>query len=68
MQRLKDLDLSKNGVGSEGGLAVAREAAKLPALRALILRWKEAGNPINEVTKAQISQMLPKLTAGNLLM
>ena len=68
LHRLRDLDMSKNGVGKEGCLAVARAAVRLTALRALVLRWKETENAVDELTRAAIVQMLPRLTAGNLLL
>ncbi len=68
LQKLRDLDLSKNAIGNEGGMAVAREATKLPVLRALILRWKESTNPISPTIQAAICQMLPRISAGNLLL
>ena len=68
LQQLRDLDMSKNAIGREGCLAVARAAARLPALRALVLRWKEPENAVDELTKATVVQLLPRLTAGNLLL
>ena len=68
LQRLRDLDMSKNGIGKAGCLAVAKTAARLSSLRALVLRWKEADNLVDELTRASVVQMLPGLKAGNLLL
>jgi hypothetical protein len=42
---------------------VAREAARLTALRALFLRGWEGSN-VEEETKAAIRELLPHVTAG----
>ena len=56
---LKSLHLYHNGIGGAGGLAVAREAAQLPALQELILRARESGNGMDAATQATIREMLP---------
>jgi hypothetical protein len=62
--RLEKLFLDRNGIGSAGGLAVVREAARLPALRTMYLRYEETANAMEEATKAAIRGMLPHITEG----
>ncbi len=65
LTRLEVLDLHYNGIGSAGSLAVAREAARLPALRTLCLRWcDESANGMTEADRAAIRAMLPRVTDG----
>ncbi len=64
LNRLARLDLDNNGIGSAGGLAIAREAARLPALRILVLRLNESANAMEAETQAAIRAMLPHVTGG----
>ncbi len=68
LTRLEVLYLHSNGIGSAGGLAVAREAARLPALRTLRLRSYEddvrSANGMTEADRAAIRAMLPRVTDG----
>ncbi len=65
LTRLETLNLRQNGIGGAGGLAVAREAARLPALRTLWLRVSsESANAMAEADRAAIRAMLPHVTGG----
>ena len=54
LTRLARLDLDNNGIGGAGGLAVAREAARLPALATLYLRYNESHIAMSEEDTAKV--------------
>ncbi len=57
---LETLCVLQNYVGISGGLALAREAARLPALRVLrLLNFWDSEDAIDEPTKEAIRGMLP---------
>ncbi len=64
LTRLNALLLYGNGIGGAGGLAVAREAARLPALETLYLRFSESANGMDAEDQAAIRAMLPHVTGG----
>jgi hypothetical protein len=65
LTRLKALYLYGNGIGGAGGLAVAREAARLPALETLYLRYEgESANAMDAEAQAAIRAMLPHVKEG----
>ena len=68
LTRLVMLALSQNNIGCAGALAVAREAARLPALRTLGLRGPrgEEGS-LEEATRAAILGMLPHVVCLELV-
>ncbi len=56
-----------NGIWTAGSLAVAREAARLTALRVLFLRrsgWEKGALRLEEETIAAICELLPHVTEG----
>jgi hypothetical protein len=69
--RLETLILHRNDIGGAGGLAIAREAARLPALRTLCLReameniyLRASSDTMDAETKAAIRTMLPRVEKG----
>ncbi len=61
LTRLSVLSLYKNYIGDEGGLAVAREVALLPALRTLWLQDSDESS-LDQTTRVTIRNMLPHIT------